>query len=291
MEHVMETNSLADQADVVREHLRGLWNTVAPGWREHADFIDKRAAKVTARMLELTAPQAGERVLELACGPGGTAIAAAPLVAPGGEVVASDIASEMTAIAAARAAERGLANVQAHVLDLEAIDQPDASFDVALCRDGIMLVPDPARAAGEIHRVLRTGGRAAIVVWGPRERNPWLTSFFRAAGEQLGIELPPPGMPGPFSLEDRDGFGEILAGAGFEGVVIEEHDVPLRARSAKEWSTRVVALAGPLAAILAGLPQEARDALHERLREEARPYETPRGLEFPGLALIASARR
>jgi SAM-dependent methyltransferase len=287
----MESKSIPAPADELRGRLRGLWNTVAPGWREHADFIDKRAAGVTERMLALTMPQPGERVLELACGPGGTAMAAAPLVAPDGWVVASDVASEMTAIAAARAAERGLNNVDARVLDLEAIDEPDASFDVALCRDGIMLVPDPARAAGEIHRVLRPGGRASIVVWGPRERNPWLTSVFRAAGVQLGIELPPPGMPGPFSLEDRDGFGEILAGAGFEGVVIEEHDVPLRARSAKEWSTRVVALAGPLAAILAGLPQEARDELHERLREEARPYETPRGLEFPGLALIASARR
>jgi SAM-dependent methyltransferase len=287
----MESKSIPAPADELRGRLRGLWNTVAPGWREHADFIDKRAAGVTERMLALTMPQPGERVLELACGPGGTAMAAAPLVAPDGWVVASDVASEMTAIAAARAAERGLNNVDARVLDLEAIDEPDASFDVALCRDGIMLVPDPARAAGEIHRVLRPGGRASIVVWGPRERNPWLTSVFRAAGVQLGIELPPPGMPGPFSLEDRDGFGEILAGAGFEGVVIEEHDVPLRARSAKEWSTRVVALAGPLAAILAGLPQEARDALHERLREEASPYETPRGLEFPGLALIASARR
>jgi SAM-dependent methyltransferase len=287
----MESRSIPAPADELRGRLRGLWNTVAPGWREHADFIDKRAAGVTQRMLALTVPKPGERVLELACGPGGTAMAAAPLVAPDGWVVASDVASEMTAIAAARAAERGLNNVDARVLDLEAIDEPDASFDVALCRDGIMLVPDPARAAGEIHRVLRPGGRASIVVWGPRERNPWLTSVFRAAGVQLGIELPPPGMPGPFSLEDRDGFGEILAGAGFEGVVIEEHDVPLRARSAKEWSTRVVALAGPLAAILAGLPQEARDALHERLREEASPYETPRGLEFPGLALIASARR
>jgi SAM-dependent methyltransferase len=287
----MESKSIPAPADELRGRLRGLWNTVAPGWREHADFIDKRAAGVTERMLALTMPQPGERVLELACGPGGTAMAAAPLVAPDGWVVASDVASEMTAIAAARAAERGLNNVDARVLDLEAIDEPDASFDVALCRDGIMLVPDPARAAGEIHRVLRPGGRASIVVWGPRERNPWLTSVFRAAGVQLGIELPPPGMPGPFSLEDRDGFDEILAGAGFEGVVIEEHDVPLRARSAKEWSTRVVALAGPLAAILAGLPQEARDALHERLREEASPYETPRGLEFPGLALIASARR
>jgi ubiquinone/menaquinone biosynthesis C-methylase UbiE len=97
-------------------------------------------------------------------------------VAPGGEVVLSDVAAEMTAIAAARAEARGLGNVRTRQLDLERIDEPDGSYDVVLCREGLMLVPDPARAAGEIRRVLRPGGRAALAVWGPRERNPWLAS-------------------------------------------------------------------------------------------------------------------
>ena len=62
------------------------------------------------------------------------------------------------------------------VLDLEAIDEPDRSFDIVLCRDGLMLVPDPARAAAEIRRV---GGRLVVAVWGAPERNPWLSTIFR----------------------------------------------------------------------------------------------------------------
>ena len=86
-----------------------MWASVAPAWAEHAD---SRGAAVTAKLLELTAPRSGERVLELACGPGGVGIAAAELVGPAGEVVLSDVAAQMTAIAAARAAALGLGNVR-----------------------------------------------------------------------------------------------------------------------------------------------------------------------------------
>ena len=110
----------------MRAHLRGLWSAVAGGWAEHAAYVDARSAAVTAAMLRLTAPAAGDRVLELACGPGGVGLAAAERVAPGGEVVLTDVVPEMTEIAAARAAALGHANVVARVRDLEAIDEPTA---------------------------------------------------------------------------------------------------------------------------------------------------------------------
>src|SRR5687767_9929790 len=188
----------------LRDRLHEMWAAVAPAWDEHADYADARGAEVGERMLELAAPRSGDRVLELACGPGGLGLAAAARVAPGGEVVVSDVAPEMTAIAAARARAAGLANVSAHVLDLEDIDEPEASFDVVLCREGLMFAIDPARAASELRRVLRTGGRFALAVWGPRERNPWLGLVFEAVAAQLGRPVPPPGVPGPFSLGDAD---------------------------------------------------------------------------------------
>ena len=79
-----------------------MWGAVAPSWGEHADAIDERVAAVTSRMLALAAPAAGERVLELACGAGGTGIAAAEIVGPEGEVVLTDVVEPMTAIAARR---------------------------------------------------------------------------------------------------------------------------------------------------------------------------------------------
>src|SRR4051794_5213693 len=107
------SNSIVEQSDggVLRERLHGMWASVAGGWAEHADYVDARGAQATKRILESAQPQQGERVLELACGPGGLGLAAAQRVAPDGEVVLSDVAAAMTSIAAARAAALGLSNV------------------------------------------------------------------------------------------------------------------------------------------------------------------------------------
>jgi enediyne biosynthesis protein CalE5 len=289
----MEASSMVGptDAEALRARLHGMWAAVADGWAEHADYVDSRAAVATDRLLELAAPRPGERVLELACGPGGLGLAAAMRVAPNGEVVLSDVAAEMTAIAAARAEALGLTNVSTRELDLEHIDEPDGSYDVVLCREGLMFAPDPGGAAREMARVLRPGGRVALAVWGPRERNPWLGLVLDAASAQLGKPVPPPGVPGPFSLDDGDRLAGLLAEATLDDVTVSELAVPLRARSFDEWWTRTSALAGPLAALLAALPEDARQSLRARARESIGDYETPDGIEFPGVTLIAVARR
>jgi SAM-dependent methyltransferase len=292
----MQTRSIAGAPDAPpapgpdREHVHGMWATVAPAWATHAEYADARGAGVAERMLALSAPATGDRVLELACGPGGLGLAAAERVGPGGEVVLSDVAAEMVAIAAARAGGRGLANVSTRVVDLEAIDAPAESFDVVLCREGLMFAFDPARAAREIARVLRPGGRVAIAVWGPRERNPWLGIVFDAVSAVTGAPVPPPGVPGPFALADRERLAALLSGAGLEHVEVGEMAVPLRAASFDEWWARSCALAGPLATRLAAMPEEAARSVREHARVAVAPYETPTGLELPGLTLLAAAR-
>ena len=275
----------------LRPHLHGMWDAVAPAWAEHADYADARGAAVAERMLELTAPAPGERVLELACGPGGLGLAAAARVTPGGEVVLSDVAAGMTEIAAARAKALGVRNVSTRVLDVESIDEPGDAYDVVLCREGLMFATDPGRAAREIRRVLRPGGRVAIAVWGPRERNPWLGIVFDAVAAQLGRPVPPPGVPGPFSLSDAGGLATLLEDAGLRDVTVGELEVPLRAASFEEWWERTSALAGPLSRILAGLPAPAAHELRERVRAAVAGYTTEAGLKFPGVSLIATARR
>lgn len=274
----------------LRARLHGMWASVSEGWRRHADYVEARGAEVTAKLLDFAAPQPGERVLELACGPGGMGLAAAERVTPGGEVVLSDVVPEMTAIAAERAREHGRA-VTTRVLDLERIEQPDAAYDVVLCREGLMFAPDPARAACEIHRVLRPGGRIALAVWGPRDRNPWLGVVLDAASAQLGRPVPPPGMPGPFSLSDAGGLAALLRRAGLVDVVVGELPVPVRAASFEEWWSRTCALAGPLSSVLASLPEPATQAMRARVREAVTPYETPDGLDIPGVTLVAGGRR
>ncbi len=277
-----------EQQDL-RQGLHAMWAAVSTGWGQHADFVDRRSRALTDKLLDLGAPRPGERVLELACGPGGLGLAAAERVGPSGAVVLSDVASEMTAIAARRAAALGLDNVTTAVLDIERIDQPDASYDVVLCREGLMFALDPGEAAREIRRVLRPGGRLALAVWGPRERNPWLGIVLDSVSAQVGAPVPPPGIPGPFALEDAAKLAGLLDDVGLHDVTVSEVPVPLEVASFDEWWRRTTALAGPLAKLLELLPEDATRAVEGRAREAVKAYETPNGLEFPGVTLVAAA--
>jgi SAM-dependent methyltransferase len=177
------------------------------------------------------------------------------------------------------------------VLDLDRIDQPDASYDVALCREGLMFALDPAGAVREVGRVLRPGGRFAIAVWGPRERNPWLGIVLDAVSGQLGMPVPPPGIPGPFSLDDEGALAALFDGDRFEGVVVDEVSTPMQAGSFEEWWSRTQSLAGPLSTMLAALPDDVKQAIRARAEAAVGAYATPSGLEFPGVSLLATGRR
>jgi SAM-dependent methyltransferase len=282
----------SDERDAVRARLADLWSAVAAGWAQHADYADARGAQSAERMLELAQVGAGDRVLELACGPGGLGLAAARRVGPGGEVVLSDVAEEMTAIAATRGAELGLENVAVRRLEIERIEEPDASYDAVLCREGLMFALEPGRAVAEIRRVLRPGGRAVVAVWATRERNPWLGLLMDAVSAQIGAPVPPPGIPGPFALGDAGDLRRLFDDAGLADVHVGALSVPLRTASFDEWWGRTSALAGPLSAILASMPEEGVHALRERARAAVRPYETAAGgLDLPGETLIAAGRR
>jgi SAM-dependent methyltransferase len=234
---------------------------------------------------------AGDHVLELASGPGGTGLAAAAVVGADGVVVISDVVDAMVDIAATRAAARGATNVQTEVLDLENIDQSDRSFDVLLCREGMMFAVDPANAAREMYRVLVPRGRVAVAVWAARENNPWLGVLFDAIAEVTGVVVPPPGMPGPFALADAEALRQLFTGAGFIDVALERIEAPLRAPSFDAWWTRNLTLAGPVAGILNGLDEATRTELQSHLRQAIERYETDHGLELPGVALVVTGRR
>jgi ubiquinone/menaquinone biosynthesis C-methylase UbiE len=275
----------------VRRHVQEMWAAVADAWEQHANFVEARGAEVTRQLLAETTPKRGERVLELAAGAGDVGLAAALLVAPG-EVVVSDVATEMVAIAARRTEARGLANVALRAFGAEAIEFGDATFDVVLCREGLMFAADPALAVREITRVLRPSGRAAVAVWGPKAENPWLGLVFDAVSAQLGQPVPPPGTPGPFALADAASLERLLVTNGLDSVAIRALPVPLTAASFDQWWSRVSALAGPLTTILNSLPEVAQRELADRLRAAVRPFEENDGtLHFPGLALLASGRR
>jgi SAM-dependent methyltransferase len=290
------TTQQVSNAEQVRDRVHRMWGTVAASWGEHADEVEERAAVVTRTMIDAVGPVAGDEVLELACGAGGLGLVIAEMVSPGGRVVLSDVAPEMVAIAADRATRHGArhaatAAVSSRVLDLEHLDLPDACFDIAVCREGLMFALDPTRAATEIARVLRPGGRLALAVWGPRTRNPWLGVLLDTVQEHTGSPVPPAGIPGPFSLAGDGALAGILTQAGFEEIQVQELAVPTHDASFDAYWRLRTELAGPFKGLLAALPDDQRTLIRETVHTRLSKYQTPAGLTIPGVSYLASARR
>jgi hypothetical protein len=153
-----------------------------------------------------------------------------------------------------------------------------------------MLVADPAGAAAEIHRVLRPGGRVALTVWGPRDHNPWLGVVFDVVGAQLGVTLPPPTMPHPFSLADTGQLAALLAQGGLDDVTVIELARPYRG-----FKRRVVGShrrpGGTAVDELASLSDDDARELRDRAAEAISVYRTPTGLDIPGVSLLAHGRK
>jgi ubiquinone/menaquinone biosynthesis C-methylase UbiE len=283
-------------AEQIRTRVHQMWGSVAASWGEHAGHVEQRAEVVTRLMIDAVAPAPGEEVLELAGGAGGLGLAIADQVAPGGRVVLSDVSPEMVAIASTLAAGRdrvggATTQISAQVLDLEDIAVPDASFDIVVCREGLMFALDPVRAASEIARVLRPGGRVAIAVWGPRDRNPWLGVLADAVQQHTGVPVPPPGTPGPFSLGADGALKATLTAAGLEQVSVQQVDVPTHDASFDGYWQLRTDLAGPLKMRLAALSAPELAVIRETVRVGLSRYQTPDGLRIPGMAYIGAARR
>jgi ubiquinone/menaquinone biosynthesis C-methylase UbiE len=122
----------------------------------------------------------------------------------------------------------GVDNLEAAVMDGQALDLPDDSFDAVVSVFGFMFFLDQDAGLRELHRVLHAEGRAAIVTWGPPERNPGIT-IQREAVVAAVPDLPePPGPPAIFSLSDPQAMEARMRAAGFE----EAHAEPV----AREWT-------------------------------------------------------
>lgn len=104
----------------------------------------------------------GERVLDLGSGAGTDSLVAARMVGEEGHVTGIDMTPEMLAKARAAAAEMGAQNVEFIESDAEHLPFPAANFDVVISNGVIDLIPDKDAVFGELHRVLRPGGRLQI---------------------------------------------------------------------------------------------------------------------------------
>jgi SAM-dependent methyltransferase len=268
-----------------------MWDSVAPGWEANARFVDEQLALATDALLDAAGIGEGDRVLELAGGPGGAGLAAAGRVGSSGRVAITDAAAEMVAVAARRASANP--QVSTAVFDQGAIDFADGSFDAVINRHGLMFVEDPSATVSEAVRVLRPGGCYATMTWDRRELNPWLGLVLDAVGDQVGVPFPPPTVRGPFSLDTVEALGSVLRDGGLQDVTAEAMATPMQAASLDEWWERVPKLAGPLAIALEGMEADVRDAIRERAMQRGGEIAVRDGdaIVFSGSVLIGSGHK
>lgn len=242
--------------------------------------------------MELLDPRPGQTLLELAAGPGDTGFLALPRVLPGGHLLTTDVAPEMLEAARRRAADLRLDDVSFAVEDAASLTLDDRSVDGVLCRWGLMLVPDVAAAAGEVARVLRPAGRAAIAVWADPEQNEWMTASGRSALELGLMERPDPDAPGPFRLSADGRLVSLLEQAGLGVEVVEDVPLTWRAPSLAAWWEITRDMSRMLALLLQGLTPEQVEAVRRGAERRLEPYVEPTGaLVVPGLARVALAVR
>jgi SAM-dependent methyltransferase len=234
----------------------GVWDGIS---EIYPSEIDRRFAPVIDAVMARAGLTIGERVLDLGTGTGAVAQRAAAIVGPGGNVVGMDISPQMLAMARARMAASGCANVTLQEGRAEAIAADEGSFDVVLASLSLMYVIDREAAAREIARVLRPGGRLVAAVWaGPDQCD--IVRFQQTAGSVGGP--PPVREVGPGALADPHVFLRQLAAAG-----IDAHaETEVLGFEFESFTAAWDALAGVTAADLASdLQANAREAVRRAM--------------------------
>lgn len=167
------------------EDVRAFWRAKAEDWTDQADIMAAQADKYNRPLVDAIDIQPGHIVLDLASGAGEPAFTARVAAGERGCVVASDLVPEMMAGLRARDRKRPIPALAA---DMQRLPFKSDTFDRALCRFGIMFVPDPRAALGNVERVLKPSGRAGFMVWGPREDQTLFSTLSAAVADVYDIE-------------------------------------------------------------------------------------------------------
>jgi SAM-dependent methyltransferase len=233
-------------------------------------FVPSNFARWIPLHIEYATPQAGDRVLDVACGTGIVARSVAPLVGPQGRVVALDLSPDMLAVARKLPAPDG---APIEWRDGDAVSLPDGPFDVVFCQQGLQFVDDRSAAVREMTRVLAPGGRVVASVWQDLERQPVYAPMIEAEARFLGVDVPE--VAGrPFCLGDPDELRALFeAGApsdlGRVDVVQAERRV--RFPSPERFVALTVMAAGAVVPRLAELDEAERAELVDAVTREIEP--------------------
>ncbi|RED12831.1 class I SAM-dependent methyltransferase [Pontivivens insulae] len=261
---------------------------VGQEWAARADAMEGLLGPVGEGALQALGDLSGQRVLDLGCGAGDTAVA---LKAAGGLVTGVDVSADLIALAKQRDPEISWRLADAATA---AFDEP---FDVLYSRCGAMFFDDPVSAYAHLRGQMVPHARLAIAVWRGAAENGWARIPLDAAEPILGAEavrLPPAGGAGPFGWADPEPVLAMLEKAGWRNVrvapidrtsIISTGDDPDPITRATAFTMRI----GILAARLRGTDKAVRDAVRDALADRFSQHLTPAGVALPAAGWVYQA--
>jgi SAM-dependent methyltransferase len=276
------------EEDMQTAEIRTQWEGAAPGWARWEATIATWVEPATVAMLAMAGVDVGARVLDLASGAGSQTLRAAQLVGAQGHVVASDIAVTMLHHVQENARAAGLTNVTTLSGAAEDLDVAAESFDAVICRLGLMLFIDPAKALLAVRRTLRPGGKVAVVVFTTPAANPFMAKPMQILLRHAGKTPPAPGQPGIFSLGAPGVIERLFADSGFVGIEQRTLALALRLPSAAQALAMMQEAFGAYRAVVSERPEAVRVAAWAEVAETLKTFETVTGFSAPAEVLVAA---
>ena len=259
-------------------------------WASHPERIDAQLAPIAAAALAAAAFRAGERVLDIGCGAGGTTLDIARRVGPSGSVTGVDLSPQMLKVARERARRAGL-EIEFLEADAGAASFPER-FDAAFSRFGVMFFEGPVAAFAHIRRAMRAEGRLTFVCWRSMAENPWASVPVAAIEPMLATPLAPPDpeAPGPYALCDAGKVERILRTAGWRNVALSAWDGPMSigGSGTLEEVVDFVLRIGPCARAVAEQKLDVGEA-RRRLMDHLAPLHRRGNLEVPAACWVVTA--
>jgi ubiquinone/menaquinone biosynthesis C-methylase UbiE len=228
-----------------------------------ADYerVSDLLAGIQDELVSRLAPEPGERWLDVATGTGAVALRAARA---GAEVTGLDISERLLEQARAKAGREGL-EIAFELGDAQRLRHDDGSFDVASSSFGVIFAPDAARAARELGRVVRPGGRVGLATWCPNEAVARISAQFRRKLPAADMEL----------WGEREHVRELL-GDAFE-LHISVGTFRYEARSPEELWELAASATPPTKAFLATLDDRSRSEYRAAMLEHWARFRTDDG--------------
>lgn len=247
----------------IREQQKATWNKFSAGWKKWDDFTMAWLKPMGDEIIRALRLQPTDTVLDVAAGTGEPGLTIAVLVDQG-RVVITDLAEHMLDVAHAKAAHKGITNYETVVCDVCELPFADETFDAISCRFGFMFFPDMLLAAKEMARVLKPGGRLAAAVWGPPDKNAWVTAIMGTISKNMQLASPMPGAPGMFRCGSPGFVAGLFQQAGLKHISEKEITGKLNCGSNDNYWTFMNEVAAPVVAALS----QADAATKEKIRQE-----------------------